>query len=138
MKQRCFNPNHPSYPRYGGRGITVCERWLTFANFLADMGVRPKGTNLDREHNDGHYEPGNCRWLAIPENTRRAMVGKPKTVEHVMALRRVLRSDNTSGFRGVEHIGRKFRARVNGKHIGMFQTAEEAHEAVCQVVRLTV
>ena len=68
MHQRCRNPKNATYRHYGGRGITVCERWATFTNFLADMGVRPHGTSLDRYPNrDGNYEPGNCRWATAKE-----------------------------------------------------------------------
>lgn len=62
MLQRTTNPKHVKWRLYGGRGITVCDRWLEFENFLADMGLRPSGTSLDRRNPDGNYEPSNCRW----------------------------------------------------------------------------
>jgi len=63
LRQRCQNPNNPSYVYYGARGIKVCERWAKFENFLEDMGERPnRALSIDRINNEGNYEPGNCRW----------------------------------------------------------------------------
>jgi len=64
MISRCHNPNHSSYARYGGAGVSVCDRWRQdFRAFLADMGERPEGMTLDRYPDAaGNYEPGNCRW----------------------------------------------------------------------------
>lgn len=76
MKERCYNPKKQNYKWYGGRGITVCERWRSsFAAFLADMGPCPPGLTLDRKDPNGHYEPDNCRWTtwAVQRgNTRRS------------------------------------------------------------------
>jgi len=68
MKERCLNFEAINFDDYGGRGITVCERWMQFENFLADMGERPEGKTLDRyPDNDGNYEPGNVRWATPKE-----------------------------------------------------------------------
>lgn len=84
---RCFNPKHDSYARYGGRGIRVCERWLTFENFLADMGERPAGLTIERKDNEGHYEPGNCVWANAAEQARNRRTNKltPVDVAHIKA-----------------------------------------------------
>lgn len=78
MKQRCLNPVCSHYQDYGGRGITVCQRWLDFDNFLVDMGPRPSlQHSLDRIDVNGNYEPGNCRWATKSEqckNRRKRLV----------------------------------------------------------------
>ena len=71
MVRRCTEPSFVSYPRYGGRGITVCDRWLIFVNFLEDVGLRPgNGYTIDRIDNDGHYQPGNVKWSSVAEQNR--------------------------------------------------------------------
>lgn len=71
MKRRCMNPNAKEYPRYGGVGIKVCERWLHFGNFMEDMGSSwSPGLSIDRIDNTKGYEPGNCRWATFLEQQR--------------------------------------------------------------------
>lgn len=77
MRQRCGDPGNPGFADYGGRGITVCERWQSFENFIADMGARPSPKHsIDRVNNDAGYSPENCRWATKSEqmrNTRRTV-----------------------------------------------------------------
>src|SRR5678816_612445 len=68
MNKRCNDKTREDWVNYGGRGITVCERWKTFENFLADMGNPPQRTLLDRINNNGNYEPTNCRWATTKES----------------------------------------------------------------------
>ena len=69
MIARCTRPNNHNYANYAGRGISVCERWRIFANFLEDMGPKPEGLQIDRIDNEGNYGPENCRWVTPKENS---------------------------------------------------------------------
>jgi hypothetical protein len=71
MKERCYNSNDISYPNYGGRGIRICDRWMSFASFLEDMGPKPAaGYEIDRPDIERDYEPGNARWIPKGQNCR--------------------------------------------------------------------
>jgi hypothetical protein len=86
MIHRCNNPNYRYYHEYGGRGISVCDRWRDFGLFLEDMGSKPSPKHsIDRIDVNGNYEPGNCRWATSEEQTRNSRV----------------RKDGSSGVRGV-------------------------------------
>lgn len=120
MLQRCGNPNHKYYGYYGGRGITVCDSWKDFNNFIADMGSKPsKGHSIDRIENGGNYEPSNCKWATIGEQ----------------AANKRVRSDSKVGVRGVSwhKIKQRFHVRITANkkhiHIGYYKTLEEATEA---------
>jgi hypothetical protein len=120
MIQRCVNPKNPSYKDYGGRSIRVSERWLySFSNFYADMGPRPTPEHsLDRRDNDGDYKPNNCRWV----------------IDSLQSVNQRLRTDNTSGYRGVAPFDRrskyqKWVARIANQYLGIYPTAIEAARA---------
>jgi hypothetical protein len=85
MISRCTNTSNPSYKRYGGRGITVCEEWrLSFESFYKCMGDRPSNKHsLDRINNDGNYEPGNCRWATRTVQQRNRHDNRYLTVDGV-------------------------------------------------------
>ena len=67
MWQRCTNQKNPGYDNWGGRGISICDRWQSFENFLTDMGPMPLRHTIERINNDGNYEPSNCCWLPKSE-----------------------------------------------------------------------
>lgn len=80
MRQRCNNSNRPEWKHYGGRGIKYCDRWNNYANFLEDMGHRPKDMTLDRIDSNGNYYKDNCRWASNYQQKRNTR--KNKMMEH--------------------------------------------------------
>lgn len=105
MKERCLNPKSAFYFRYGGRGITVCQRWLhSFPAFLSDMGICPKGLTLNRVNNDGNYDPGNCNWATRTEQNNntcrnRMLTWNGKTQSLAMWARETGQSQDCLWFR---------------------------------------
>jgi hypothetical protein len=87
MKKLCLVPTAKEYESYGGRGITICERWLKFENFLSDMGNPPDGKSLDRIDNDGNYEPANCRWATPAQQQSNTRTAKRYTHDGVTLCR---------------------------------------------------
>lgn len=117
MMTRCKNENSEKYEYYGGRGITVCERWNDFANFFADMGKRPDGRySLDRIDVNGNYEPSNCRWASLNTQRRNIRPGE----------------QNKSNVTGVtwNKDRQKWQVRISHKgiqyHLGLFEDLKEA------------
>lgn len=123
MKRRCLNKKHPQYYQYGGRGIKVCDEWLSsfdnFINWAIHNGME-HDLQLDRINNDGNYEPSNCRWVSSAVNIRN---------------QRKIKSTNKSGFRGVSFCKdrNKWEASIKinyvKKMIGRYTTGLEAAKA---------
>jgi hypothetical protein len=110
MLQRCTNPNSQDYVDYGGRGITVCERWHSFDKFLEDMGEKPSPAHtLERRRNCSGYSPSNCVWA-----TRIEQASNKRPIS------------NTTGWPGVRQQGQDFVARHRQVPLGKFSTAEQA------------
>jgi len=114
--QRCTNPNSTFYEYYGGRGITVCDRWRDFGNFFEDMGERPDKLTIDRIDGNGNYEPGNCRWASRKDQ-----------VHHLRKFK-----TNSSGHTGIFHDKKSNTYRVSigvdnkTKSLGSFSDLNDA------------
>ena len=121
MMQRCYRKTHKAYKNYGGRGISVCDKWHNISNFIEDMDSSFKeGLTLDREKNDENYDQTNCRWTtAIIQNRNK----------------RIIQSNNKSGYKGVSFNKKqkKFMSQitVDSKviYLGVFNDAKDAGEA---------
>lgn len=102
MMRRCYDRSNNRFYCYGAVGVTVCERWHTFENFLADMGERLDGTTLGRHHDQGNYEPGNVSWETSSQQAERQLGEKNwqarLTEENVLAARALYEPFTKRGF----------------------------------------
>lgn len=117
MIRRCTNPKDKDYHKYGGAGVIVCQRWMDYATFAADMGEPVGDETLDRKDVYGNYEPSNCRWAGVKVQNRNTRI----------------RANNNLGVTGVRRVGEKYMAKITvGKkayYSKCYATLEEAAEA---------
>jgi hypothetical protein len=116
MHRRCRTPTNPSFALYGGRGVSVCERWFSFSDFLADVGMPPSpDMTLDRIETNGNYEPGNVRW-ATPKQ---------------QAANRRMRSNTTNLIEGVKWWAQRGKYRIYAPHCKHLGLSDDFFEACC-------
>lgn len=116
MMARCYNQNSTSYKNYGGRGITVCERWWNFANYVIDIGDIPEGQTLDRIDNDGDYEPSNVKWSTRSVQQRNRRVKSPTGHKNIY-------------FRGNKYVVIVTNSKSKSVNLGTFTDINKAIEA---------
>jgi len=117
MKNRCYNSNDYHFEWYVGRGIKICQEWLTDFNAFFDWSIKngwEKGLEIDRIDNNQNYSPENCHFVNHKEN--------------IENTREIIKT-NTSGYRNISKVGKKYRVIVKSKHIGMFKTIKDALKA---------
>jgi hypothetical protein len=118
IRSRCNNPNHPQFKDWGGRGVTICDRWDDFWSFVEDMGPRPDGYSIERTNNNGNYEPSNCCWAS------------PKTQANNRRMRSVV-NDNPMNCIHIKPDGYRVAITLmpnERQHSKRFQSLEDAKE----------
>lgn len=130
MKRRCLDPRRNVYRHYGGKGVKVCEAWMSFENFFSDMGHRPKGMSLDRMNKSAstkHYSCGKCRQC---KRNGWAFHCRWATVSEQRINRQRFKNNN-SGYTGVSYqsANKRWRAKFKNQYLGLFDTPEQAKKA---------
>jgi len=107
IRSRCLRPADPAYKYYGGRGITICQRWGSFKNFFADMGLPLPGMSIERINNNGPYAPENCKWA-----TRLEQMANTRIAKHITHAGKTMCIGAWSREIGIHHTTVSYRLRV--------------------------